>query len=125
MRDENQNLFLTRLVLNSDFTDVTFTKIDINNDGVDEILVVGNETKGLRRGPTFQLFDGSGNLLVSQVVLNADFTNLTVFAVDELRIKEIEIGGVESKGLSRGPAYQLFQSNGSLIQTVFVLNSDF
>ena len=123
--DKNGNLLLTRLVLNSDFTDVTFTKIDINNDGVDEILVVGNETKGLRRGPTFQLFDGSGNLLVSQVVLNADFTNLTVFAVDQLGVKEIGIGGVESKGLSRGPAYQLFQSNGSLIQTVFVLNSDF
>jgi hypothetical protein len=45
-------------------------QIEINNDGVDEILVVGRETKGFQRGPAFQLFDGSGALLVTQFVLN-------------------------------------------------------
>ena len=43
-------------VLNPDFTEVTFSKIDINNDGVDEILVVGNETMGLKRGPSVSAF---------------------------------------------------------------------
>jgi len=125
--DKNGNLLLTRFVLNPDFTDVTFSKIDINNDGMEEILVVGRETKGLARGAAFQLFDGSGNLLVTQFVLNADFTNLKVFPVDQDGDgdKEIGIGGIETKGLLRGPAYQIFESNGTLVQTIFVLNPDF
>ena len=125
--DKNGNLLFTRFVLNPDFTEVTFSKIDINNDGVDEILVVGRETKGLQRGPAFQLFDGNGNLLVSQFVLNADFTNLRIFVLDQDgdRDKEIGIGGVESKGFLRGPAYQIFESNGILVQAQFVLNPDF
>jgi hypothetical protein len=125
--DNNGNLLLTRLVLNPDFTEVIFTKIDINNDGLDEILVVGRETKGLKRGPAFQLWDGDGNLLVTQFALNADFTNLKVFAVDQNGDgdKEIGIGGVETKGLTRGPVYQIFESNGTLLQTQFVLNPDF
>ena len=125
--DKNGNLLLTRLVLNPDFTEVIFTKIDINNDGMDEILVVGRETKGLKRGPAFQLWDGDGNLLVTQFVLNADFTNLKVFAVDQNGDgdNEIGIGGVETKGLTRGPVYQIFESNGTLLQTQFVLNPDF
>jgi hypothetical protein len=125
--DKNGNHLFTRFVLNQDFTEVVFTKIDINNDGVEEILVVGRETKGLARGPAFQLFDGSGNLLVTQFVLNADFSNLQVFAVDQNGDgdKEIGIGGIETKGLLRGPAYQIFESNGTLLQTTFVLNPDF
>ena len=83
---------------------MTFSKIDINNDGMDEILVVGRETKGVQRGPAFQLFDGDGNLLVTQFVLNADFTNLKAFAVDQNGDgdKEIGIGGIETAGLKRG-----------------------
>src|SRR5262245_26183986 len=125
--DKNGNHLFTRFVLNPDFTEVRFTKIDINNDGLDKILVVGRETKGLARGPAFQLFDGSGNLLVTQFALNADFTNLKVFPVDQNGDgdKEIGIGGIETKGLLRGPAYQIFESNGTLVQTKFVLNPDF
>jgi hypothetical protein len=125
--DKNGNHLFTRFVLNPDFTEVKFSKIDINNDGVDEIVVVGRETKGLQRGPAFQVFDGSGNLLVTQFVLNADFTNLKAFVVDQNGDgdQEIGIGGVESKGLLRGPAYQIFESNGTLLQTLFVLNPDF
>jgi len=37
---------------------------------------VGRGTKGLARGPAFQLFDGSGALLVTQFVLNGDFSNV-------------------------------------------------
>jgi Cellulase (glycosyl hydrolase family 5) len=124
--NKNGNLLLSRFVLNPDFTEVTFSKIDINNDGLDEILVVGRETKGLQRGPAFQLFDGDGNLLVAQFVLNSDFTNLKVFAVDHNGDgdKEIGIGGIETGGLKRGPAYQIFESNGDLLQTQFVLNDD-
>ncbi len=118
---------LTRFVLNPDFTEVTFTRIDVNNDGVDEILVAGRETKGLQRGPAFQLWNGNGNLLVTRFALNPDFTNLTVFAVDQngIGIQEIGIGGVETKGLLRGPAYQIFESNGTLLLTRFALNPNF
>ena len=125
--DKNGNHLFTRFVLNPDFTEVKFSKIDINNDGVEEILVVGRETKGLQRGPAFQLFNGSGNLLVTQFMLNPDFTNLRVFVVDQDGDgdKEIGIGGIETKGLLRGPAYQIFESNGTLLQTRFVLNPDF
>jgi hypothetical protein len=125
--DKSGNHLFTRLVLNPDFTEVTFSKIDINNDGVDEILVVGRETKGLARGPAIQVWNGNGNLLLTQFVLNADFTNLKVFAVDQNGDgeKEIGIGGVESSGPQRGPAYQIFESNGALVQTKFVLNPDF
>jgi hypothetical protein len=114
-------------VLNADFTEVRFSKIDINKDGIDEILVVGRETQGLQRGPVFQVWDGNGNLLVTQFVLNADFTNLKVFVLDQDGDgdQEIGIGGVETRGLSRGPAYQIFESNGILVQTQFVLNPDF
>jgi hypothetical protein len=125
--DKNGNHLFTRFVLNPDFIEVKFSKIDINNDGVEEILVVGRETKGLGRGPAFQVFDGSGNLLVTQFVLNPDFTNLRAFVVDQNGDgdKEIGIGGIETKGLLRGPAYQIFESNGTLVQTRFVLNPDF
>jgi hypothetical protein len=64
---------------------------------------------------------------VTQFVLNGDFTNVRAFALDQDGDgdKEIGIGGIEIKGLLRGPAYQIFESNGTLVQTIFVLNPDF
>lgn len=41
------------------------------------------------------------------------------------RDQEIGIGGAETTGLGRGPAYQIFESHGTLLQTQFVLNVDF
>jgi hypothetical protein len=59
--------------------------------------------------------------------LNTDFSNLRVFAVDQNGDgdKEIGVGGIETSGLQRGPVYQIWDSNGTLIQTVFALNPDF
>jgi Beta-propeller repeat/FG-GAP-like repeat len=125
--DKNGNHLLTRFVLNSDFTEVKFSKIDINNDGVDEILVMGRETGGIARGPAIQLFDGNGNHLFTQFVLNSDFRDIKVFAVDLNGDgdNEIGVGGIETSGLARGPAYQIFEANGAVLQTKFVLNGDF
>ena len=44
--DKNGNLLFTRFVVNSDFTEVKFSKIDINNDGVEEILWSGERPRG-------------------------------------------------------------------------------
>jgi hypothetical protein len=123
--DKNGNLLFTRFVLNPDFTEVKFSKVDINNDGMEEILVVGRETKGLARGPAFQLFDGSGNLLLTMFVLNPDFRDLKVFSVNQGGSRQIGIGGTETSGLVRGPAYQVFDSAGNLSLSRFVLNPDF
>ena len=60
---------------------------------------------------------------MAQFVLNSDFTNLGVQDGDG--DKEIGIGGIETKRLVRGPAYQIFESNGTLLQPQFVLNPDF
>jgi hypothetical protein len=54
-------------------------------------------------------------------MLNSGFTNFGVQDGD----KEIGIGGIETKRLVRGPAYQIFESNGTLLQPQFVLNPDF
>jgi len=42
------------------------------------ILVSGIENTG--SWPVFQLFGGNGNLLLSRIVFNRDFTDLQVFA---------------------------------------------
>lgn len=78
------------------------------NDGVDEILVAGRETGGLARGPAIQIWDEGGNLLLTRFVLNGNFTNLTAFPVGQNGDgdDEIGVGGVETSGLVRGPAYQ-------------------
>jgi hypothetical protein len=115
----------TRFVLNPDFRETKFVIVDVS--GSKDVVVSGRDTSGAQKEPAYQLFNGNGNLIVTQFVLNFDFTNLGVFAVDQDgdANKEIGIGGIETKGLLRGPAYQIFESNGTLLQTQFVLNRDF
>jgi len=125
--DKDGNILLGRFVLNANFTEVRFAKIDINNDGVDEILVVGKETGGLSRGPAFQVWDSTGNLLIGRFVLNVNFSNLAVFVVDQDGDgdDEIGVGGEETGGLMRGPAFQIWESDGNFLLGKFVLNADF
>jgi len=77
--------------------------------------------------PPPQIWDSSGNLIIGLFVLNQDFSNLKVFVVDQDGDgdDEIGIGGVETGGLMRGPAYQIWEMDGSLILGRFVLNTDF
>ena len=77
--------------------------------------------------PPPQIWDSSGNLIIGLFVLNQDFSKLKVFVVDQDGDgdDEIGIGGVETGGLMRGPAIQLWETDGSLILGRFVLNTDF
>ncbi|MDH3445826.1 MAG: SBBP repeat-containing protein, partial [Deltaproteobacteria bacterium] len=93
----------------------------------ENVLAGGIESNGVGRGPAFQLFDPSGLLQFTQFVLNPDFTDTNFipgnFDVDTAG--EVLVGGRESLGSSRGPAYQLFDTNGAFMFTRFVLNPDF
>jgi len=123
--DSNGNFLTGRFVLTPEFTEVKFSKVDINSDGVDEIVVVGRESRGLQGGPAFQVYDGSGNLLGGSFVLGPDFSNLRVFVTDQDGDgnQELGIGGMETSGLMRGPAYQIWESNGTLLLGQFVLGN--
>jgi len=74
-----------------------------------------------------QLFDGRGNLLLTEFVLNSNFSNLKVFAADQNQESnpKIGIGGIETAGPQRGPGYQIFESNGTLSQIQFLFDSEF
>ena len=122
--DPDGTLKHTRFVLNPDFTNSSFSIADIASPGV---LVCGQETKGLGRGPAFQIFDGSGNFLLTRFALNPDFTELQCLTGDLTGAAgdEIVTGGSETSGLARGPAYQVWDKDGTLLQTTqFVLNGD-
>ena len=66
----------------------------------------GERSREHRKSRHISFLMGNGNLIVTQFVLNSDFTNLGVFAVDQDGDgdKGIGIGGIETKGLLRGPA---------------------
>ncbi len=126
MFDSSAALRFTRFALNPNFTEAVFGVFDVDNDGEDEIVVGGIETGGAARGPAFQIFDGNGTLLLTRFVLNADFTDLVAFPVPQPDgTIAIGVGGVETGGLARGPAVQVWASNGSLLFSRFVLNSNF
>ncbi len=116
----------TRFVLNAGFTEVAFAAVDVDGDGAQEILALGRESAGASRGPAFQLFDGGGALLLTRFVLNADFTRQVFFPVPQPDgTTAIGTAGVERQGLARGPAFQIWGSDGTLSLTRFVLNPDF
>jgi hypothetical protein len=61
-------------------------------------------------------------------VLNPDFQSDLSFVLgnfDADVADEVLVGGRETSGLARGPAYQLFETSGAFKFTRFVLNADF
>jgi hypothetical protein len=114
-----------REILNPDFSEVSFSPFNVGSSGV---LVCGQEISGIARGPAYQAFDSTGNLIRTQFVLNPDFTadNSCITAnLDGAAGDEVITAGREVTGLGRGPAFQVFGSMGSLLFTRFVLNPDF
>ena len=92
------------------------------------LLAGGVERSGLSRGPAFQLFNTSGALQTTQFALNPDFSSELSFVLgnfDADGADEVLVGGRETSGLARGPAYQLFESDGTSKFTRFVLSPDF
>ena len=73
-----ETLYLTRFVLNPDFTEVqVFGANTTNSVAAEEIVTGGIETGGLARGPAVQIWDKNGNHLFTRLVLNPDFTEVT------------------------------------------------
>ncbi|MDO8684579.1 MAG: PQQ-dependent sugar dehydrogenase, partial [Armatimonadota bacterium] len=103
-----------------------FTALSVS-PGQFSVLASGAEIGGLARGPAFQLFNASGALQTTQFALNPDFGGLSFVPgnFDADAADEVLVGGRETTGLARGPAYQVFDNNGSLLLTRFVLNPDF
>jgi hypothetical protein len=104
----------------------------------DDYVVASTETTGAARGPAFQIYDKRTSALrLTMFVLNADFkqdfqivqnvrTNGGVVGANAGSAHErILACGRETTGAARGPAFQLFERNGSLVITRFALNGDF
>jgi hypothetical protein len=71
--DGNANLLLSRFVLNRDFTDLQVFAAKTNLITGEMIIVGGLETAGLMRGPTYQVYDLAGNLLLTRLYLTPIF----------------------------------------------------
>ena len=65
------------LVLNPDFRETKFAVLDVG--GSKDIVVSGQETSGAQRGPAYQMFDSSGNFVLTRFVLNPDFAEFQIF----------------------------------------------
>jgi len=114
--DAAGNFALGCFALTSDFAaDHQCLRADLDGIAGDEVIIGGRETGGLGRGPAFQIYDSNGDFVVGAFALNGDFSNLKVFTIDEDGDGEIGIGGVETGGLMRGPAIQLWESDRSFI----------
>src|SRR4029077_7858645 len=122
----NGSLLFSRFVLNQNFTETKFTAMDVG--GSRSIVAYGRETSGTLRGPAYQSFDANGNLLLTRFVLNPDFTEFQVFGANTTNSvvgEEIVVGGSETSGFARGPVYQVWDKNGNLLVSRFVLSTDF
>jgi len=111
--DADGTFLLGRFVLNPDFTDVDFSIADVASDGV---IVCGRETGGLARGPAFQLYDINGNFLLGRFVLNTDFADdyqCLGADLDGVAGDEMIVGGSETGGSGRGPAFQVWDKDGN------------
>ena len=122
--DKDGNFVLGRFVLNPNFTEVKITVADVTSNGV---IASGRETGGLGRGPTYQVWDKDGNFVVGRFVLNPDFTDVQVFGANTtngVAGDEVVVGGTETGGLARGPAFQVRDMNGNFLLGKFVLTRD-
>ena len=109
----------THFVLNPDFSYVTFSPLNVGSNGV---LVCGQEIDGLARGPAYQAFDASGNLLHTLFVLNPDFSLKGCIAsnLDGVGGDEVIVWGPEVLGLERGMAIEAFGPTGNLLFSNFL-----
>ncbi len=114
----------TQFALNPDFREVSFVLGNFDADAAEEVLVGGRETTGLMRGPAYQIFDPDGTLKLTRFVLNPNFIDVS-FSPLNVGSNGVLVCGSEASGLSRGPAYQAFDSSGNVVRTQFVLNPDF
>ena len=98
-------LKFTQFALNPDFINVSFSSLNVGSNGV---LVCGEEIEGFARGPAYQAFDLSGNLVRTQFVLNFDFTaDISCMGtnLDGIAGDEVIVGGREVTGLARGAGH--------------------
>ncbi|NIV50778.1 MAG: hypothetical protein GWN53_02635, partial [Gammaproteobacteria bacterium] len=125
--DSTGALLQTHFALNPDFSEVGMVAANIDGVGNDEIVIGGRESRGLARGPAFQVFAADGTLRHTRFTLNAHTVDASFAAldVDDDGAKEILVLGRETGGLARGPLFQLFDGDGTLLLTRFVLNPDF
>src|SRR5262245_61060866 len=81
----------TRFVLNPDFRETKFVIVDVG--GSKDVVVSSRDISGAQKEAAHRLFNGNGNLVVTQFVLNFDFTNLGVLRSEERRVgKECSFG---------------------------------
>jgi len=73
--DRDGNLLVTRLALNSDITEMLCAGFDSTGDGADEVVIWGLETTGAARGWILQIYDQTGALLLTKILLNPNFTS--------------------------------------------------
>src|SRR5262249_3576950 len=66
----------------------------------------------------------NGTSKAPQFVLNPNFIDVT-FSSFDIGNNGVLVCGRETAGLSRGPAYQVFDAEGNLLRTQFVLNPNF
>ena len=113
-------LKFTQFALNPDFINVSFSSLNVGSNGV---LVCGEEIEGFARGPAYQAFDASGNLVRTQFVLNPDFTadnSCLGTNLDGVAGDEVISGGREVTGLGPWPGVSGIWLDGSLIYSFCV-----
>jgi len=92
-----------------------------------DLLIAGLETTGFARGPLFQIYGLNGTFRVERYVLNPDFTDVSF--KQNVRTgggpERILVCGVETAGSGRGPAIQLYERDGALEFSSFVLSRNF
>lgn len=96
----------------------------------DDVVVAAVETTGAARGPALQIYNKqTGALRLTVFVLNqnfgADFQIVQNVRNGGSQHERILVCGRETAGAARGPAFQLFERDGTLVHTRFVLNANF